>query len=322
MNIIITGGAGFIGSNLARTIQEDDPDANILIVDDFRTGSFANLSSEGQHGWSYQGHVIARPLSEINVYEMIETYEPQIIFHMASITDTTEASQAKMISENVEPFELLLDAAIETDIKLVWASSAATYGILANGATHQKQPFALSAAGKPANVYGFSKWVMENLHRQRQIDSPGAHIVGLRYFNVFGPGEQSKGKMASMIYQLAMQMMAGKRPRIFHDGQQSRDQIYVKDVISATLAAADDDAQPGIYNVGTGVTTTFNEIIQSLNQATGSHYEPEYFENPYHFYQDFTCAQITETRRGLSWSPKYSTHEGIMEYVQWLNSTK
>ncbi len=318
MNIIITGGAGFIGSNLARTIQETQPDAKLLIVDDFRTGSFANLSSEGEHGWSYRGHVIARSLDELDLYELIDVYQPDVIFHEASITDTTETDQAKMIRDNVEPFDILLETTIEAGIKLVWASSAATYGIEADGATRDKRSFRLNDAGMPANVYGFSKWLMENRHRRYQAISPGAHLVGLRYFNVFGPGEQSKGKMASMIYQLAVQMRSGRRPRIFHDGEQARDQIYVKDVVSATLAAADDTATPGIYNVGTGSATTFNQIVQSLNEALGLNHEPEYFDNPYDFYQDFTCADIAETTRCLKWSPAFSTHQGILDYASWL----
>jgi len=200
MRILVTGGAGFVGSNLVRQLQEDNPEAYLLIVDDFRTGSFANLASEGEHGWSYRGEIIARSLTEVDLYTIIEDFDPEVIFHEASITDTTVTDQAKMISDNVEPFEALLSVAIESGVKLVWASSAATYGTRANGATSERRPFAIQDAGQPANVYGFSKWIMENLHRQVVAEHPEAHIVGLRYFNVFGPGEQHKKHMSSMIY--------------------------------------------------------------------------------------------------------------------------
>jgi len=324
--IVITGGAGFVGSNLARRIQEEYPDAAMLILDDFRTGTFANLvpnSAPGdQGGWSYRGEIIARPLNDMELYEIVVDFEPDVIFHEASITDTTVTDEAKMIADNVEPFEALLDVVANADVRLVWASSAATYGTSANGATLARRPFRIPDAGQPSNIYGFSKWVMENLQRKTLASYPDAKIVGLRYFNVFGPGEQNKNHMASMIYRLANEMLDGKRPRIFSDGEQARDHVYVRDVVAATLAAADDDAQSGVYNVGTGHATSFNEIIDALNEALGLNFEPDYFDNPYAFYQDYTCADLTDSRKGLDWSPKYSTREAIVEYATWLKSQR
>ncbi len=311
--ILVTGGAGFIGSNLVRQLQTDHPDARILIIDDMRVGTFANLSSE----WNYRGNVLARPLGELDLFEELAGFGPDVIFHEASITDTTVDDEAKMIRDNVEPFEVLLEYAVETGCKLVWASSGATYG---NDV--KARPFQIKDAGRPANVYGFSKWVMENLHREVRAHEPDAHVVAVRYFNVFGPGEACKGKMASMIYQLAQQMLSGKPPRIFHDGDQARDHVYVQDVVEATIAGAGDRAQSGVYNVGTGETTTFNQIVASLNEALGTSCEPDYFDNPYPFYQDYTCADLTETQQGLNWSPRYATHDAIVEYGRCLAATR
>lgn len=320
--ILVTGGAGFVGSNLVRHLQDEHPEAVILVIDDFRSGSFANLASEGEQGWSFRGEVIARSLNELDLFSVVEDFDPEVIFHEASITDTTVADQAKMISDNVEPFEALLTVAVEAGVKLVWASSAATYGTRANGAVQQRRPFEIQDAGQPANVYGFSKWIMENLQRQALAEHPEAHLVGLRYFNVFGPGEEHKGHMASMIYQLAQQMLAGKPPRIFHDGEQARDHVYVKDVVAATIAGAADRARSGIYNVGTGKATTFNQIIATLNAALDTQFEPEYINNPYRFYQDYTCADLSQTRQGLRWSPKHETTEAIREYGRMLKAAK
>ncbi|MFA9479590.1 ADP-glyceromanno-heptose 6-epimerase [Phycisphaerales bacterium AB-hyl4] len=320
MNILITGGAGFVGSNLVRQLQSTQPDAELLVVDDFRSGSFANLADEHGQGFSYRGEVIARPLHELDLGGLVEDFQPTVIFHEASITDTTVTDQAQMIAHNVEPFGVLLSLAAEMQIKLVWASSAATYGTTANGATRARRPFHLNDAGQPANVYGFSKWLMENLARQTMGDYPGAHIVGLRYFNVFGPGESHKKHMASMIYQLAQKMLAGDRPRIFHDGEQARDHVYVKDVVECTLAGAEAGAVSGIYNVGTGTATSFNQIVASLNEALGTSYEPDYFQNPYSFYQDYTCADLSATKEGLDWEPAYTTHEAILEYADELKA--
>jgi ADP-L-glycero-D-manno-heptose 6-epimerase len=307
--ILVTGGAGFIGSHLVRKLQEADPGARLLVVDDFRTGTFANLFSEGSDGWTFRGEVIARPLSEIDLLDLADDFDPEIIFHQASITDTTVTDEARMIEENTEPFESLLAIAVQRGVRLVWASSAATYGRHAGGAVVARRPFRLEDAGHPANAYGFSKWIMENMHRRALAEHPETHLVGLRYFNVFGPGERNKAHMASMIYQLAMQMLAGNPPRIFRDGEQA---------VDASVAAAADGARSGIYNVGTGTATTFNRVVVMLNEALGTRFEPEYFDNPYPFYQDYTCADLTETLAGLDWSPRNPTEVAIGEYGRLL----
>ncbi|MBB6430906.1 NAD-dependent epimerase/dehydratase family protein [Algisphaera agarilytica] len=322
MRYLITGGAGFVGSNLTRTLQEQQPDAELLVVDDMRLGTFANLSSEGPNGWSYHGEIIAGALHELDLPSLIDGFKPNVVFHEASITDTTVMDEAQMIRDNVEPFDELVELCVAQNIRLVWASSAATYGTTANGALNERRPFTLEDAGRPANVYGFSKWVMENIQRKTLAQHPDAHMVGLRYFNVFGPGEQNKGKMASMIYQLAQQMLDGKRPRIFDPGDQARDQIYVKDVVGCTMAGALDGAKSGVYNCGTGEATSFNQIVAALNQAFGTDHAPDYFENPFSFYQDYTCADISQTTAGLNWKPAYTTHDAIVEYAELLKAMR
>jgi len=304
-----------------RRLQEVLPEAAILVVDDFRAGVFQNLTfGHDEPGGCFRGEVIARPLADLDLDTLFEHFQPDVVFHEAAITDTTVTDQARMIQDNVEPFEILVELACERAVPLIWASSAATYGMSANGATEARRPFRLEDAGRPANVYGFSKWAMENLHRRAMGDWPEARIVGLRYFNVFGPGEQHKGKMASMVYQLARQMLAGKEPRIFHDGEQARDQVHVRDVVDATIAAAADGAQSGIYNVGSGKATSFNQIIAALNKALGTDRRTDYFDNPYTFYQDYTCADLTETANGLGWSPAYEPEAAIVDYARLLQS--
>ena len=323
MRAIVTGGAGFVGSNLVRAIyKRHGKDAAVMVIDDLRSGDFTNLcaADDPADPFTFTGSFIARTLGELDVHSVVEEFEPDVVFHLASITDTRVAEQAKMIADNLEPFEQLLDAAVEKGFKLVYASSAATYGRTARGAATEKRPFALHDAGDPANVYGFSKWLMEKAADETLERSPEAHVVGLRYFNVFGPREAHKGPMASMIYQLTQQVLAGKTPRLFHDGSQARDQVYVHDVVDCTLAAADDDARSGVYNVGSGVATSFNDIAAAISTALGAPSQVEYFDNPFAFYQSYTCADLAKTKKHLKWSPRYHPREAIAEYAQHLKA--
>src|SRR6185437_12344608 len=129
------------------------------------------------------------------------------------------------------------------------------------------------------------------------------------YFNVYGPGEAHKGKFASMVYQLAQQMKAGKRPRVFTAGEQKRDFVSVEDVIQANLLAMKVDHPPlaANFNVGSGAAHSFNQVIAALNTTLGTNLYPEYFPNPYSFTQDHTEADLAETRKVLGYNPKYST---------------
>ena len=229
----------------------------------------------------------------------------EIIFHLASITDTTVLDEKKMMFDNVEGFRNVLHLAAEKKAEVIYASSAGVYG-------NQDTPMKEEDAGKPNNVYGFSKWAMDQL--ANTFDGK-LKIVGLRYFNVFGPGEWFKGSAASMIYQLAGQMIAGKRPRIFKWGEQRRDFIYVKDVVSATLAAREAKKNT-VLNIGTGRSNSFNEVIDALNEALGTHYQPDYFDNPYSFYQNFTQADMSRTKCEIGFEAKFLTRDGILDYVR------
>jgi len=303
--IVVTGGAGFVGSNLALTLQERRPDARITVLDDFRSGSFANLREFG-------GDVMAFDLSDFDVEAVLGENAPTIVFHLASISDTRVEDDRKMIHDNVESFRRLLRFCATREVPLVYASSAATYGI-ADGRMAENAP------ARPANVYGFSKMILDNLAGETMIASPDLHIVGLRYFNVYGPGEAHKGAMASMVYQLARRMLAGQRPRVFKDGEQKRDFVYVKDVVEATILAATAQ-ESGVYNVGSGEGRSFNELIAILNEALGTNLEPEYFDCPYPFFQPFTEADLAAARDALTYEPQYPLEKGVAEYVARLKA--
>ena len=163
----------------------------------------------------------------------------------------------------------------------------------------------------PQNVYAHSKSLMDELAIKYKDK---IRIVGLRYFNVYGPRERYKKKAASMIYQLVQQIKASKNPRIFKYGEQSRDFIYVKDVVDATIKAMR-AKESGIVNVGTGTATTFNRIIKILNEVLGTSFKPEYFDNPYSFYQNETRADTERAEELLGFKARYSIEEGIRDYL-------
>ncbi|MGH8104416.1 MAG: NAD-dependent epimerase/dehydratase family protein, partial [bacterium] len=304
---------GFIGSNLALKLQSQFPGARITIIDDFRSGDFRNLQG-------FRGALLSADVSRLDLDAALKgTGSPKggacpplfsAIFHLASITDTTVTDAALMCRDNIEGFRRVLEFARPSNTPLIYASSAATYGIR-SGVMKVTDPPA------PANAYAFSKMVLDNLAKYELEHNPDWKIVGVRYFNVFGPGEGHKGAAASMIYQLAARMKAGKLPRVFKFGEQKRDFIYVKDAVDATIGAMG-AKQSGIYNVGSGVATSFNEVINLLNLELGTSLEPDYFDCPYDFYQTHTQADLSHTKKMFGWSPRYAPAAAIREYIRRL----
>lgn len=297
---LVTGGAGFIGSNIAKTLEAQGHEVTVL--DDFsKNGHFKNLIG-------FKGDVITADLFE---YMPTDMYF-DAIFHEAAITDTTVMDQKAMMEQNVEAFKNLLAFAADNEIKkVIYASSAATYG---NGPV----PNVETQPTHPENVYGFSKAIMDNVARQFADDNNDMKIIGLRYFNVYGPGEYFKGKMASMVYQLYNQMKAGKRPRVFKHGEQMRDFVYVKDIVKINLCALNNGKETGVYNAATGIPRDYNDIIKCLNKELGTNLEPEYIDNPYPFFQLKTQADITKSKEKLGYEPDYSLEVGIADYVSIL----
>lgn len=321
---IVTGGAGFVGSNLclglAQRAERDQIETDLVVIDDFRSGSHANLVEAFARDdlvGPFAGEVLVASVGEIDWEGLLDARQPEAVFHLGAITDTTVDDEREMLEANTETFGPILDACVSAGVPLVYASSAATYGTPAQAAA--RVPFPIEAAGHPSNVYGFSKWLMEceHLRIQRAAADAGKsapHVVGLRYFNVFGPGESRKGHMASMVHKLALQLIAGQSPKLFADGDQARDQVPVMDVVGCTIAAAGIETEhaivPGVYNLGSGRATSFNEMLGSLRDALGiteSERPTEYFQMPPSvraFYQDFTCADMNETEAGLGWTPE------------------
>jgi ADP-L-glycero-D-manno-heptose 6-epimerase len=304
-NIIVTGGAGFIGSNLTLGLQEKFPAARLTVIDDFRSGDFNNLVG-------YKGDFVAQNLAALDWNKQFGDERFDAIFHLASITDTTNHNQFEQVHDNVESFRRILRFARPSKTRVIYASSASTYGATASASVE-------SNGAAPANVYAFSKAIMDNLAVRAFGESRDWIIIGLRYFNVYGPREAHKGVPASMIYHLARQIKAGQRPRIFKQGEQKRDFVYVKDIVAGTMRAMQASAS-GIYNLGCGKARTFNDLVAILNESLGTNFEADYIENPHAHYQNFTQADLANARNGLGYEPAYSLEKGVRDYMEWLYS--
>lgn len=310
--ILITGGAGFIGSNLAFYFQEHYPTCKVVVFDLFRseaTFSNGNLKSFGhfKNLLGFRGELIG---GDINVQEdvkKLEAYGFDYIFHEAAISDTTVMDQTLMMQTNVNAFKTILELAKKTNATVVYASSAATYG---DAPSPQRIGFE-----QPQNVYGFSKLMMDQLAREFSSLHPEMSIIGLRYFNVYGPREYFKNSTSSMVLQLGLQILCGKTPRLFYNSDTIvRDFIYIEDVIQANHKAAL-SGQSGVYNVGTGKPRSFQDIADILQQELGVPLEVEYFANPYRAYQMHTEADISLTCKDLGYAPLFSLEEGIKAYI-------
>ncbi|HAN05613.1 MAG: ADP-glyceromanno-heptose 6-epimerase [Elusimicrobia bacterium GWA2_64_40] len=302
---LVTGGAGFIGSNIAFAL-EGERKARVAVLDNFSSGNYKNLLGFG-------GDVIADDI--LSRAWFARAGKVDAVFHQAAVVDTTEADQRKMMAANVDGFRNVLEYALEYGVKrVIYASSAAVYG-------NSPCPMHEDQTPTPENVYGFSKAIMDNVAREFAAEHKDMTIVGLRYFNVYGPREYYKGKMASMVFQLYNQLKAGKRPRIFKFGEQMRDFVYVKDLVRGNLNALD-AKKSCVCNLATGKPGNFNEVIEALNKALKTDLAPEYFDNPYGFYQNKTQADLRQAKALLNYRPEWSLADGIADYVKILEKTR
>ncbi|MFK5938196.1 MAG: ADP-glyceromanno-heptose 6-epimerase [Sulfurimonas sp.] len=311
--ILITGGAGFIGSNLAFYFQENHPDAKVVVLDSFRSGetlSNGNLKSFGhfKNLLGFRGEIISGDINDKDLLTRLRVeYNFDYIFHEAAISDTTALEQDLMIKTNVNAYKDLLDLAVAHGANMIYASSAATYG---NAESPQRV-----GREAPNNVYGFSKLSMDYLSRE-YMKKTDIKIVGLRYFNVYGTREYFKNTTASMVLQFGHQILAGKNPRLFEGSDKIlRDFIYIGDIIQANIKAMQ-PKESGIYNVGTGKARSFQDIVDILQRELGTSLTCEYIPNPFiGAYQFHTEADIQTTKEALGYKPAYEMEDGIKAYV-------
>lgn len=317
--IMVTGAAGFIGSCLTGYLNRKGFH-NIIIVDDFSKEAKKN---------NYEDKKICARVERDKLFAWLDSYEMHIdfIFHLGARTDTVEQDYSVLEKLNVEYSKKIWDFCVKRKIPLIYASSAATYG---SGESGYRDDHALVERLNPLNPYGkskneFDKWVL------KQKETP-PFWAGLKFFNVYGPNEYHKGRMASVIFHAFNQIQSTGKVKLFRshrpdfrDGGQLRDFIYVKDVVDVCFWMMQNRKGSGLYNVGTGTARAFNELAHAIFTALEKKPEIEYIDTPPDIrdrYQYFTEADIKKLRDAGYSQNFYSLEDGVKTYVQKFLVTK
>jgi ADP-L-glycero-D-manno-heptose 6-epimerase len=329
--IVVTGGAGFIGANLVKALNARGHQ-DVMVVDDLSDGTkFVNLADCTLGDYLDKDDFLARVKAELRGEKRGDISGeagglPSIeaIFHEGACSDTTEWDGRFMLENNFEYSKVLLEYCQAKRIPFLYASSAATYGgseVFVEDPAHEK----------PLNVYGYSKLLFDQYVRARWDDFD-SQVVGFRYFNVYGPREQHKGKMASVAYHHHTQVQRGENPKLFgawdgYDaGMQSRDFVYVGDVVDVNLWFLDNPEVSGIFNLGTGRAEPFKAIAETAidfySHKDGAKVKIEYIEFPDELkgrYQSYTRADIGRLREAGYTAEFKTVREGVSAYLEWLN---
>ncbi|WP_110685624.1 ADP-glyceromanno-heptose 6-epimerase [Salinicola aestuarinus] len=322
--IVVTGGAGFIGANLVKALNARGHQ-DVLVVDDLSDGTkFVNLADCTLGDYLDKDDFLERVKAALRGEVSAGLPPIEAIFHEGACSDTTEWDGRFMLENNFEYSKVLLEYCQAKRIPFLYASSAATYG---GSEVFVEDP----RFEKPLNVYGYSKLLFDQYVRARW-DEFTSQVVGFRYFNVYGPRESHKGKMASVAYHHHNQVGRGENPRLFgawdgyEAGMQSRDFIYVGDVVDVNLWCLDNPDVSGIFNLGTGRAEPFKAIADTVidyyADKTDFDVEIEYIDFPDELkgrYQSHTRADIARLREAGYGAEFKTVNEGVTAYLEWLN---
>jgi len=303
MKILVTGGAGFIGSNLAEKLAEDH---EVTVLDDLYLGSKKNINGAGVE--FVEGSVMNEEL----VSKVCKNCD--YIFHNAAMSSSPMfKEQSKLGMEvNVMGFMNVMKAAKDNGTKkVVYASTSSLYS--GNPLPYSEiQPVTAKTFYEAS--FRTREIVAQTYYFENDVSS-----IGLRYFSVYGPKEAHKGQYANNISQFLWDMMKGKPPVIYGDGSQRRDFTFVNDVVSANILAMRSKINFGVFNVGTGIGTSFRDLIALINKLMGTSIEPTYVENPIRNYVQDTIADLSLVTKSLGYRPQWTLEKGIRFLIDYYN---
>lgn len=311
---VVTGGAGFIGSNLVRALTNRGHD-DVIVVDDLQDGhKFVNIADLAIADYLDKDEFLLRLGSDRAFAKSISA-----VLHQGACSATTEWDGRYMMQNNYGYSQQLLHYCLEHRVQYLYASSAAVYGASQSFAEHPDFE-------QPLNVYGYSKLQFDRYVR-RVAAKPGSQVVGLRYFNVYGPREQHKGSMASVAFHFNNQVIADDEARLFEgsggygDGEQLRDFVYVDDACAVNMWFLDNPSVSGVFNTGTGKAQSFNDVANAVIAWHG-HGKIRYIPFPDHLqgaYQSYTQADLTSLRESGCDVAFRPVEEGVKNYLDRLS---
>ena len=313
MRALVTGGAGFIGSAIAWRLNNQGRN-DIIIVDELGLDEkWKNLVKLNYQDFINKDEFIKQIESGIKMD--IET-----IIHMGANSSTTEKNADHLINNNYEYTKKLAKYCVKNNIRFIYASSAATYG---DGSLGFNDDEGICQSLAPLNMYGYSKNLFDTWAIKQGIINK---IVGLKYFNVYGPNEYHKGDMRSVVHKAFEQIKSTGKVKLFKsgnpnykDGEQKRDFVYVKDAVDMTLFFLDKKDKNGIYNAGSGKARTWNDLVTAIFKALNKSVNIEYIELPEHLvekYQYFTEAGIDKIKKAGYPHPITSLEDGVTDYIK------
>jgi ADP-L-glycero-D-manno-heptose 6-epimerase len=312
--IVVTGGAGFIGSAIVWKLNESGK-TNIIIVDELGSDEkWKNLVGLKYEDFVHKNEFIEQILDDVLPYNV------DAIIHMGANSSTTEKDADHLMVNNYQYTKELAKYCLEKNIRFIYASSAATYG---DGSLGFDDDEAKLESLRPLNMYGYSKQLFDLWAKRNKVLD---QIVGIKYFNVYGPNEYHKGDMRSVVHKAFEQVRDTGKVRLFkslnpkfEDGEQMRDFVYIKDAVEMTLFFVDKPDKNGIFNVGSGKARTWNDLVNSLFKAVGKSANIEYIDLPGHLtekYQYFTEANLSKIKKAGYKKPITSLEDGVTDYVK------
>ena len=301
-NVLVTGGAGFIGSNLLMELVED---SKLFVIDNLNTGNVLNIDP-------YMKKIQLQVLDTEDIFQV--DFVPQVIFHLGMYSSTPMYKENRnLVRKVVDGTIQVLEFAKRHNSRLVLASSSSIY----NG---HRVPQREDMVPMVTDFYTEARLYAERM-TELYTRMFGLRAVCLRFFSVYGPGEKSKGRYANLVSQFMWDIQEGRSPVIYGDGEQTRDFVYVKDVVRALVLAARSE-EDGVFNVGTGKSYSVNEMLEKLMQALGKRVDPVHVETPIGNYVMHTEADTTRAQKKLGFRAKYTLDEGIREIVREQISVK